>query len=172
MRRPSRRVGGILFCNDEGTEAGGLVYTGSAGDGEQSQAGLWTVDDFEQNEGFRLGAAQSGQNRTKWIEFADQPYFSLTDDLEAAEGKTGDALQEGQQHFWPDPNVDGNGVTRMRLSKETDGTVSLSLRDSSGTERIRLAVSADGDPTIAGAGTDGTVRSLLPTDSQDDDHVR
>lgn len=154
--------GGILFCNDEGTEAGGLLYAGGVVDGEPQQIGFWTVDDFEQNEGFRLGAAQTGQTRTKWIEFADQPYFSLGDYMDAAKDKTGDELTQVQQQFWP-PNVDGNGITRLQLSKEAYGTVGLSLRDADGVERIRLAVTADGAATITGTDADDTPRSLLAT---------
>ncbi|REF36647.1 hypothetical protein [Thermasporomyces composti] len=36
--------GGILFCNDEGTEAGGLIYAGHRNNGKPSQLGLWTAE--------------------------------------------------------------------------------------------------------------------------------
>ena len=66
LDHPGRgRIGGILFCNDEGTEAGGLIYSGGSANGGPRQTGYWTVDDFEQNEGFRLGASQVGEARTK-----------------------------------------------------------------------------------------------------------
>lgn len=160
-QHPGRgKFGGILFCNDEGTEAGGLVYAGGSVDGEAQQVGFWTVDDFEQNEGFRMGGMQSGQSRAKWIEFADQPYFSLVDFMAAAEGKTGTELTELQQEFWP-AGTDGNGLTRMRLSRESDGTVSLSLRDGQGVERIRFAVPAEGEPIMTATRTDGTTQTLL-----------
>lgn len=158
--------GGILFCNNEGTEAGGLVYAGETTDGEPRQMGFWTVDDFEQNEGFRLGASQVGDERAKWIEFADQPYFSLADFMAAAEGKTGDELEEVKRQFWP-PDVDGNGIVWVRLSKETDGSVALSLRDAVGVERIRLAVSADGNGKIAATAADGTEHSLFSSETLD-----
>lgn len=160
-RHPGRgRFGGILFCNDEGTEAGGLVYAGGSVDGEPQQIGFLTVDDFEQNEGFRMGAMQSGESRAKWIEFADQPYFSLVDFMAAAENKEGTELTELQEEFWP-AGTDGNGVTRMRLSREPDGTVSLSLRDGDGVERIRLAVPANGEPIMTATRRDGTAQPLL-----------
>lgn len=160
--------GGILFCNDEGTEAGGLIYTGGTVDGGPHQSGFWTVDDFEQNEGFRLGAAQFGESRTKWIEFADQPFFSIAEYMAAAKGKTGAELEEVRQQFWTDPGVDGSGITRMRLSKETDGSVALSLRDAEGIERIRLAVGANGAAMINATTTDGIEHSLLGADPSDD----
>lgn len=162
VEHPGRgSLGGILFCNDEGTEAGGLIYAGGTVDGVPRQLGVWTVDDFEQNEGFRLGAAQEGEARTKWIEFADQPYFSAADFLEEAEGRTGAERDAIAQRYWPD-GASGDGILRMRLSREADGTVALSLRDGEGTERIRLAVTADGSSKITTTAPDGTVRSLIP----------
>ena len=93
------------------------------------------------------------------IEFADQPHFSLADFTAAAEGKSGSDLEALQREFWPE-GTDGSGITRMRLSKEADGSVALSLRDATGTERLRLSVEADGEAKIIATATDGTERSL------------
>lgn len=153
--------GGILFCNDEGTEAGGMVYTGGVVDGRAQQVGFWTVDDFEQNEGFRVGAAQFGEERSKWIEFADQPYWSMADFMAAAGDKSGEELEAVVREFYPNPNVDGSGITRMRLSKEDGGSVRLSLRDSDGVERIRLVVEADGRAEIACVDLDGVEQPIF-----------
>lgn len=155
------RSAGILFCNDEGTEAGGMVYNGRTEDGKPQQSGYWTVDDYEQNEGFRFGATQDGDARMKWIEYADQPHFSIADYIEATEGKSGDELQAVHKEFYPGPELlNGNGLTRMRLSREFDGSVALSLRDASGVERIRLAVAADGSAEITGTDTTGSTHRI------------
>jgi hypothetical protein len=140
--------------------AGGLIYAGGTVDGVPRQVGVWSVDDYEQNEGFRLGAAQDGEQRSKWIEFADQPFFSVTDFLVEAEGKTGAERDAIAQRYWPD-GASSNGLLRMRLSREPDGTVALSLRDGEGTERIRLAVTLDGSATVTATGADGVPRSLI-----------
>lgn len=155
--------GGILFCNDEGTEAGGMIYAGGMVDGQPQQVGFWTVDDFEQNEGFQMGAQQSGEHRTKWIEFADQPYWSIADFITASAGKTGAELDDVIREFWPDPDVNGIGITRMRLSKEDGGSVRLSLRDGQGVERIRLAVEADGRTDITCTDLDGREQPIFQT---------
>lgn len=163
VKHPGRgNVGGIIFCNEEGTEAGGLSSAGGTVDGVPRQLGFWTVDDFEQNEGFRLGAAQEGEQRTKWIEFADQPYFSVADFLEEAESKTEPEREAIAQRYWPD-GASANGIPRMRLSREADGTVALSMRDGGGTERIRLAVTAAGSAMITTTADDGTINSLIPS---------
>ncbi|NYE74489.1 hypothetical protein [Microlunatus parietis] len=123
VEHPDRgNLGGIIFCNDEGTEAGGLAYAGGKVDGEPRQLGFWSVDDFEQNEGFRLGAAQEGDRRSKWIEFADQPFFSVADFLEEAEGKTGAERDGVAAKYWPD-DAGGNGILRLRLSRRRDRQV-------------------------------------------------
>lgn len=164
-----RKTAGILFCNDEGTESGGMVYNGRTDDGTPQQSGYWTVDDYEQNEGFRFGASQTGDTRTKWIEFADQPHFSIADYLTATNGKTGDELRDVHQQFYPDPHLrNGAGLTRMRLSKEADGSVALSLRDANGTERIRMAVTADGNAAITATDPAGTTHHIHPNRERPD----
>ncbi|QDP95696.1 hypothetical protein FOE78_07055 [Microlunatus elymi] len=99
---------------------------------------------------------QAGHERAKWIEFADQPFFSLADFIAESKGKTGAELEEIQQRYWP-AGTDGNGITRMRLFKDPDGAVGLSLRDTDGVERIRLVVDAEGGAKMIMTARDGSI---------------
>lgn len=85
----------------------------------------------------------------------------MADLIAAQDGKSGEELDAVNREFWPDPDVDGNGVTRMRLSKEDGGSVRLSLRDGKGIERIRLVVEADGTADITCTDHDGTQKPIF-----------
>jgi len=141
-RNPSA---GLLFVNDEGTECGGLEYRGLRGPDGIEQSGYLTVDDYEQNESLRLGTIQEGGASQRFIEFLDQPEWSLVD---LAEGRDVDATARGR--------------SRMRLAREDDGSVRLVLRDGEGRDRVRLVVPADGEPEVEVVDVDGVATSLLP----------
>lgn len=81
-RHPGRRLSaGVLFVNDEGTECGGLQFAGHPGQSAAgpSQSGYLSFDDFEQNDSFRMGLSQQGGVSQRFIEFVDQPSWSLVD---------------------------------------------------------------------------------------------
>jgi hypothetical protein len=150
---------GILFVNDEGTECGGIQYYGRRTLDGIEHAGYLTVDDYEQQESLRLGQTQGPGGSTKYLEFLDRPAWSLADLFEEMEDTAPDRVEEVQQRH---AGSDGFGASRMRLSRESDGSVGLVLRDGRGQDRLRLVVPEDGDPTIEILDADGIPRSLLP----------
>ncbi|HET7070667.1 MAG TPA: hypothetical protein VFI40_07570 [Nocardioides sp.] len=161
FEHPGRNpMAGLLFVNDEGTECGGLGFAGRrTGDGKV-QWGYFTFDDYEQNECFRLGYGREGGQTEKFLEFSDQPEWSLADLLEELDGVdpvTAAAIQE--RYFG---QADGLGRSRLRLAREEDGSVGLVLRDARGRDRLRFVVPADGEPQLEALDADGVSRSLLP----------
>jgi len=155
-RNPSA---GLLFVNDEGTECGGLQYAGLRGSDGKEQMGYLTVDDYEQNESLRLGMFQNGDASQRFIEFTDQPAWSIVDLIEETEGLDPAATQAVYDSYFDD--VDGRGRSRMRLAREEDGSVRLLLRDREGRDRLRFIVPAEGDPVVEAVDPDGNARSLL-----------
>jgi hypothetical protein len=159
VEHPGRNASaGLLFVNDEGTECGGLQYAGSRGAQGKEQMGYLTVDDYEQNESFRLGMVQGGGSSEKFVEFTDRPDWSIADlvrDLgRAAPGEAAEIQARYAGH-------EGYGVSRMRLARETDGSVGLVLRDGEGRDRLRLVVPAEGEPVVEVLDAQGGSRSLL-----------
>lgn len=150
---------GILFVNDEGTECGGLGFAGWRGPDGKEQAGYLTFDDYEQNESFRFGQNQIGDVATKFLEFSDQPAWSLVDMIEEAEGLGGAAAQAVFDRYLGE--VGGLGRSRMRLAREDDVSVRLVLRDAEGRDRLRLVVPADGDAAAEILDAEGNAQSLL-----------
>lgn len=154
-------MAGLLFVNDEGTECGGLGFAGRRGDdGAKVQWGYFTFDDYEQNECFRLGYGREGGRTEKFLEFSDQPEWSLADMIDELEGLDADAAAAVQDRYFGE--VDGLGRSRLRLAREEDGSVRLVLRDSRGRDRLRFIVPADGEPVLEMLDADGVPRSLVP----------
>jgi hypothetical protein len=151
---------GLLFINDEGTECGGLAFAGRRGEQGKEQVAALTLDDFEQNEGFRFGMIQEGSVVQRYLEFSDVPDWSLADMIEEMEGLDDDAAGEVQERYAATGH--GFGASRMRLARESDGSVGLTLRDARGQDRLRFVVPADGEPVIEILDADGVPRSLLP----------
>jgi hypothetical protein len=154
-------MAGLLFVNDEGTECGGLGFAGRrAADGAKVQWGYFTFDDYEQNECFRLGYGREGGRTEKFLEFSDQPEWSLVDMVHELEGLERDAAAGVQERYFG--QADGLGRSRLRLAREEDDSVRLVLRDARGQDRLRFVVPADGEPQVEVLDADGVPRSLLP----------
>jgi hypothetical protein len=148
---------GLLFMNDEGTECGGLQYSGGTSRDGTRQTGCWTVDDYEQNEGVRLGMVQDGQASERFVEFVDRPAWSIVDLVEELEGLGADEARAVSARY----AARGGGSSRMRLAREEDGSVGLVLRDGQGRDRLRLVVPAEGEPVVEVVDVEGGIRSLL-----------
>jgi hypothetical protein len=160
VEHPGRNASaGLLFVNDEGTECGGLQYAGFRGAQGKEQMGYLTVDDYEQNESLRLGMFQNGEASQRFIEFTDQPEWSIVDMVEETEGLDPVAAQAIFDRYFE--GVDGRGRSRMRLAREKDGSVRLLLRDREGRDRLRFIVPAEGDPVVEVVDAEGGTRSLL-----------
>jgi hypothetical protein len=160
VEHPGRNASaGLLFVNDEGTECGGLQYAGLRGADGKEQMGYLTVDDYEQNESLRLGMFQNGEASQRFIEFTDQPGWSIVDMVEESEGLDPEAARVVFDRYFN--GIDGRGRSRMRLAREEDGSVKLVLRDREGRDRLRFIVPAEGDAVFEVVDTEGRARSLI-----------
>ncbi len=151
---PGRDVGGgLLFFNDEGTEAGGLTYrTGRDGSVRDNGAAL-TIDQYDQNEQVALTYQRANGYRNAGLSvYADLPETSLLPVIQAyaqVQGaKSPDEKQEAQARL-KDLAKDGVGNVRVRafLGKENDAA-KLVLGDKAGRPRLVLAIDGRGAPSI------------------------
>jgi len=151
---PGRDIGGgLLFFNDEGTEAGGLSYhTSHDGDTRDNAAAL-TIDQYDQNEQLALTYNKShGQRNAGLAVYADLPETSLLPVIQAyAEvqaAKTSSEKQRAQARLKELAKA-GVGQERVRVfvGKEDDAA-KLVLGDRDGHPRIVLAVDGRGVPSI------------------------
>jgi hypothetical protein len=133
------KLGGFLFFNDEGTEAGGWGCA-SRRDGHSYDAGcLLTMDQTNQNETLKLTYEESdGNGGAGLVVFGDHPKESLQPLLVA---KT-DAERTKLAESLAGPTPKRVFVGRM------GGDAQLALADLDDVPRIVMTVPATGEPTI------------------------
>ncbi len=150
---PGRSGAGLLFVNDEGTECGGLMSYGVEGE----QFLRLSFDGYEQNDALIVGHHDESGTRQSVLEFVDRPHWSIADLIEEASAADGDEARRAvsDRYF-----ADGAGESRMRLAREEDGSVGLTLRDGRGRDRLRLVVPEEGEPRVELVALDGTAHPL------------
>lgn len=148
-------VAGLVFFNDEATETGGLIYAGeSTPDGHSSGVHL-SYDNFEQDQAIVLSSSdEGGAERIARLEFVDRPDWSIVDLFKPVEGQ--DDAPRGELP------PDASGARRMRLAREVDGSVGLTLCDLAGRSRLILRVDEHGDAGLTFLDQDGAVAAVYP----------
>ena len=153
-QHPNRNdVAGLIFYNDEATEEGGLLWNGvRTGDAAAGSVHL-SFDNYDQDQTLLVEAVDNGPDRrVQRVEFVDRPDWPLSDLVGLGENE---ALEFLSTHDVP-------ARPRMRLAREEDASVGLTLRDQAGRPRIVLRVSADGVPSIEVLDHNGQVVAQLP----------
>lgn len=141
--RPDRRMAGMLFFNDEGTENGGLIFAGRDANGKASSGGSLTFDRYHQDQVVQLFGFEEGQERSAGIKVNDQPDARL--DFEGVDrARLAPAAQ--QDAAYRAANV--GGTQRLFAGRASDRSSQLVLRDGQGRRRLVLRVAEDGAASI------------------------
>ena len=146
---PNRTTGGILFFNDEGTENGGMTFGGEKDkDGKVSAYGHLSFDQYDQDQVLNLDASEEAGQRSRSFSIWDRPDYSILELIELTGRIKG--LPEAEQKAEVAKFLAGRErpQPRLFLGRNTDGSVSLRLRDLKGKERLILEVAADGAPSV------------------------
>lgn len=164
---PGRDVGGgLVFFNDDGTEAGGLMYhSAKTGDASDNQA-IWTVDQYEQNEIMELSyGRERGKRNAGFTVYDDRPEQSLLPLVQAyAEMQHAVAPEAKQQakHRFDQSVKDSIDRERTRVFVGKNGDeAKLVLGDKQGKPRIVLEVDGNGEPTIELLDAAGAVKKRI-----------
>jgi len=144
-----RKVAGMIFYNDEGTENGGLIWGRNKGkDGKASSYGHLSFDNYEQDQVMAIEGNQEEEGKSSFIRIMDQPDYSLELLMQLIE-KNRDLPKEQQQaalrNFLksrPQPQ------SRLFLGLKADRSAALILNDPEGRDRIVLKVDTDGTPSL------------------------
>lgn len=151
MARPDRRhAAGMLFLNDEGTENGGLIWAGNKKDGTINAGASLTFDRYENDQTIQLLQTDNGDRDLAALIISDRPNGSM---FENKDGKL--AVKPGA----------ADGPPRLFVGKTRDRASVVMLQDANGIPRLMLRVDPDGTSSIDFIDEKGEVlRSIGPED--------
>ena len=159
---------GIIFFNDEGTENGGLTFTGSRQpDGTFRAQSGFSFDQFNQDQVLYLQYADNNGQRRMGLTIADRADVDIFDLIAERDSITkvhpeGPARTAALQK-WAAPR---NGVPlvaeRVYVGRDVRKAAVINLSDRNGRPRIRLIVDSLGTPGLEFLNDSGRVTSRLP----------
>jgi hypothetical protein len=159
--RPDRRMAGMLFFNDEGTENGGLIFAGKDAGGKASSGGSLTFDRYHQDQVVQLFGFEEGQERSAGIKVNDQPEGRL--DFPAVD-RVRTLPEKQQESAYRAANV--GGTQRLFAGRAVDKSSQLVLRDGQGRKRLVLRVGEDGAASIDFLDQTGKVQRTVRPDAE------
>lgn len=155
----NRQVAGLLFFDDEGSENGGLTYSGKRGaDGKVAYKMYLSMDQYAQDEALTLG--NGGRDGERWagLTVKDQPDTPLGEIIDTVERKRRD-LPKAEFDAWSKDYMARNPmhVERVYVGKDEQRESILRLSDAGQKPRLQLRVTADGQASIEFLDADGKV---------------
>jgi hypothetical protein len=157
---------GMIFLDDEGTENGGLIFGGrKSSDGVIHSFGHLSFDEYESNQSLSLDTSQQGENTLTSYTINDNEGGLRTPEVLDALEKARQ-MPEGpeRQKAIADIAKYHIGLTqRANLTRNSDKSVALQLRDTEGRPRIQLRVAPDGTPSMQFLDASGKILQQWPT---------
>ena len=158
---------GIIFFNDEGTENGGLTFTGRRrADSTYSSSVGMSFDQFNQDETLTLRYSDENGRKTTGITIAERDerdIYQLILQRDSINRIADSATRAAALERLLGPR---NGVplraTRAYLGRDPARSAVLNLYDPNGKPRLRLRVDSTGTPTIEFLDATGAVTRQFP----------
>jgi len=158
---------GIIFFNDEGTENGGLTFTGrKRDDGTYSSSVGMSFDQFNQDETLTLRYSDENGRKASAITIADRDtrdIYDLIMQRDSINKMTDSTARTAalQRLFGP---RDGAplAATRVYLGRDRSKSALLNLYDPNGKPRLRLKVDSLGLASLEFLDEQGAVTSRFP----------
>jgi len=155
---PNRKVAGMIFLNDEGTENGGLIFGGEkSADGTASSYGHLSFDGYERDQLMALDAGQAGKASSSRLRLIDQPDFSILELLTLLDQIKDLPPEEQAKRLADFYAMHGTPKTRLTMGRGEDDTVGLAINDAEGRPRLVMMVAKDGTPTVKALDQSGNV---------------
>lgn len=159
-----QRPAGLIFFNEEGSELGGLVYSGRTVDGQTQAIGGLTFDRYNQDQTVQMHYAENGASYLAGVRVIDRPATSLAPvaDLSERRQATTDPAARAELERQMMERM-GIAAERMFVGRTPDNRASLVLSDSQSRARLVLSVDSEGSARVQFLDEDGTVvRELTP----------
>jgi hypothetical protein len=159
---------GIIFFNDEGTENGGLTFTGKKNpDGTYAASSGFSFDQFNQDQILYFQYAEENGRRRTGFTIADRADADIYDMVQERDSimklPEGAARNEALQR-WQQPR---NGVplfaTRLYVGRTVQKASVVNLADPLGRTRLQLKVDSLGVASIEFMDENGKVTGKFPS---------
>lgn len=163
---------GMLFYNDEGTEQGGLVFSGKKGtDGKVSSGLSLTFDRFDRDQQLQLiGIDQDGRT-VAGMQVNDVTGHSTLRDMQESKKLDANMSNDARKALLAELTRDGyaNNITgRYFAGKSASDSSVVMLSDANGKPRLMLMVTKSGAASIQFLNADGKVQRTLAANSPAD----
>ena len=166
--RPGGDRPGIIFFNDEGTENGGLTFTGrKRADSIYTSSVGMSFDQFNQDETLTLRYSDENGRKQSAITIADRDtrrdIYDLVMERDSINKMTDSTARAAalQRLFGPRDGVP-LAATRVYLGRDRSRAAVLNLYDPSGKPRLRLRVDSLGVASLEFLDENGAVTAKLP----------
>ena len=159
---------GIIFFNDEGTENGGLTFTGKReADGTYRASSGFSFDQFNQDQVVYLQYNDNNGRRNMGLTIADRAPVDIYDLVAERDSiqkaiPAGAARQAAMEKWAAPRNGEQLFAPRVYVGRDAAKSAVVNLSDRNGKARIRLTVDSLGTPSLEFLDAAGTVTSRLP----------
>jgi hypothetical protein len=158
---------GFVFYNAEGTEAGGLAFSGRTREGKhQAGAGL-IFDQYDQDQIVGIEYDENNGERTAGLHVWERPNTPLIDLVRKQQTvqkmPEGPAKQTALKDFQAAAaRGEFGGQSRVFVGKNAKNSSEVTLADAQGKPRIRITVEATGESRLEFLSQDGKVIYSVP----------
>ena len=159
---------GIIFFNDEGTENGGLTFSGRRGPDGRYQAGHhMSFDQFDQDQIVVLNYQDDNGTRRMGLTIGDRADVNIFDLVKARDSITaaipaGPARDQALAALMAPRNGVPLNATRVFVGRDVRKSAVVNLSDPQGRPRLRMSVDSLGRPALEFLDETGRVISRLP----------
>lgn len=157
---------GIIFFNDEGTENGGLTFTGRRlPDGRVQASSGFSFDQFNQDQVLYFQYTENNGQRRMGFTIADRAdvdIFEAVAKRDTLMKLPAGAAREEALRQWQNPGGVPMFAPRIFMGRTVARAAQLDLHDPNGKPRLRLRVDSLGAPSLEFLDASGKVTARFP----------
>ena len=139
---------GLIFYNDEETEAGGLIFSGKTTDSNTTAVGSLTFDQYNRDQTVALQYVEDGGRRRSGLAVNDYPGNTTTmawdSQYNAIKAMTDSVARARALAEWRKLRA----RNRVWVGRQFNGAAAVFLSDAAGHPRLSLVVDSAGDAAI------------------------
>lgn len=157
---------GIIFFNDEGTENGGVTFTGQTlPDGRYQASSGFSFDQFNQDQVLYFQYNDNNGQRRIGFTIADRADVDIYEAVarrDTIQRMPAGAARDSAMRAWMNPGGVPMFAPRVYMGRTAARAAMIDLYDPSGKPRLRLMVDSLGAPSLEFLDAQGKVTARLP----------